>query len=59
LELLIEHDPNDTGGVFLNSYNTADGHWLGDTWHLTIEDAKHQAEYQFGVLPDAWQIASN
>jgi hypothetical protein len=44
LELLIEHDPKATGGFFLNSYHTTDGRWLGDTWHLTLEDAKRQPE---------------
>jgi hypothetical protein len=25
-----------------------------DTFHLTLEDAKHQAEWEFGVKEDEW-----
>jgi hypothetical protein len=25
-----------------------------DTWHLSLEDAMHQAEFEFNVKPDEW-----
>jgi len=25
-----------------------------DTFHLTLEDAKHQAEWEYGVEEDEW-----
>ena len=25
-----------------------------DTFHLTLDDAKHQAEWEFGVKEDEW-----
>jgi hypothetical protein len=25
-----------------------------DTWHETLEEALHQAEWEFGVLPEEW-----
>jgi hypothetical protein len=25
-----------------------------DTFHLTLDDALHQAEYEFGVRPEEW-----
>lgn len=27
----------------------------GDTWHLSLADAKAQAEYELGIPPTAWQ----
>jgi len=31
----------------------ADGR-VADTWHETVEDALHQAEWEFGATPDEW-----
>ena len=50
--LLIEDDRENTSGVFLFE-RRADGSQF-DTWHRTIEDAKEQATYQFGLPPEAW-----
>jgi hypothetical protein len=33
---------------------SADGSCSSDTWHQSIDDAKHQAEYQYGVQKDEW-----
>ena len=33
------------------SRNTGD---QGDTWHQTLEDALHQASFQFGIEPAEW-----
>lgn len=32
----------------------ADGK-VADTWHETLEDAIHQAEFEFEIRPDEWQ----
>lgn len=48
--LLIEENDD---GVFLYRLSEA-GNILGDTWHLTIEDAKHQAQYEFEGLVGDW-----
>jgi hypothetical protein len=50
--LLIEQDEYD-GGFFLYRY-TAAGVSAGDTWHLNLEDAKHQADFEFDGLITPW-----
>ena len=40
-------------GFFLFRF-TADGIPVGDTWHLNLEDAKHQAEFEFDNLISSW-----
>ena len=29
--------------------------WGGDTWHLSVEEAKEQAMFWFGIEENAWQ----
>ena len=29
-----------------------------DTWHLSLEDAMHQAEFEFNVQPNEWMTTS-
>ena len=41
-------------GVFLYRYD-ADGKCVGDTWHINIDDAKHQADYEYEGLMQEWQ----
>lgn len=36
-------------GFFLVRYS-ANGEFAGDTWHESVEDAKEQAEFEFGNL---------
>jgi hypothetical protein len=48
--LLIEEKPE---GFFLFEFR--DDGFVGDTWHRTIEDAKAQANYDFGNSISAWQ----
>ena len=46
-------------GVFLFRF-TASGEAVGDTWHMNLEDAKHQAEFEFDGLISAWvSVPSN
>src|SRR5437879_6059838 len=49
--LIIEEKPD---GIFLIRY-TFDNTEVGDTWHITIEDAKHQAEFEYGKSMDKWR----
>jgi len=48
--LLIEQRDE---GFFLFRF-TVDGVAAGDTWHLNLEDAKHQAEFEFDGLISSW-----
>jgi len=48
--LLIEEKPD---GIFLVRFNS-DGRCVGDTWHQTIEDAKHQANSEYSGLLTEW-----
>lgn len=41
--LLIEEDPS---GVFLYGFGE-NGECITDTWHLTVDDAKHQADFEY------------
>jgi hypothetical protein len=50
--LLIEQD-KDGNGFFLVRY-TAAGVFAGDTWHLNLDDAKHQADFEFEGLIRPW-----
>jgi hypothetical protein len=54
--LLIVDDRKDTSGVFLYQHQ-ADGSGF-DTWHRTIDEAKEQAAYQFGLSPQGWLDAA-
>lgn len=33
---------------------TETGEYAGDTWHQSIEEAKAQAEFEYGIAGDAW-----
>jgi hypothetical protein len=46
--------PGKESGFLLYRY-TQDGRFAGDTWHLTLEDAKHQADFEFGESLGAWR----
>src|SRR5690606_17290127 len=35
---------------------TETGEYAGDTWHQSIEEAKAQAEFEYGLAGDAWQV---
>ena len=39
--------------AFYLMYIPASGHGT-DTFHLSLDDAKHQAEWEFGVAQDEW-----
>ncbi|MBI1877522.1 MAG: hypothetical protein HYR94_04705 [Chloroflexi bacterium] len=41
-------------GVFLFRF-AADGSFGGDTWHMSIDDAKNQAAYEYGDMLGRWE----
>lgn len=47
----IEEKPD---GVFLFRF-TEMGAVVGDTWHMNVEEAQHQARYEFGELLSEWK----
>ena len=51
LLLVIE---NKSDGVFLYRFD-AKGQCVGDTWHMSIEDAKDQATYEYEGFAMNWQ----
>jgi len=48
--LVIEENKD---GVFLYRYGV-DGSYVGDTWHANVDDAKHQASYEYGKNFHGW-----
>ena len=42
------------GACYLLSCDSA-GRQIWDTWHMTVEDAKHQADYEYGVREADWE----
>jgi len=48
--LVIEERPD---GVFLYRFS-ADGACVGDTWHMNVDDAKHQAAFEFEGFVGDW-----
>src|SRR6202047_3181974 len=50
--LVIAHYPESTGYYLFHL--CADGPGT-DTWHDSLEDALHQADYEFEVKPDEWE----
>lgn len=51
--LVIEPDP-EGDGVFLYRYDAL-GECVGDTWHTSIDEAKHQANYEYESFVQDWQ----
>src|ERR1039457_4781476 len=50
--LFITHHPDNPSNYFL-MYLCENGQGT-DTFHLTLDDALHQAEYEFGVRQEEW-----
>lgn len=48
--MVIEENPD---GVFLYRYGMGGG-FVGDTWHMNVDDAKHQASYEYGESVKEW-----
>lgn len=41
------------GAFYLFRY-TREGHCIADTWHLSVEEAKAQAEFEYGIEEADW-----
>lgn len=51
--LVIDASASDQFSVFLFRYD-AQGDFAGDTWHLSIDEAKEEAESEYGDAVSAW-----
>lgn len=49
--LLVEDDGDGTYLYRLNEDKEA----ITDTWHMTVEDAESQAEFEYGVTHQQWE----
>ena len=47
-------DEESEGSVFLYRLSRG-GEPCGDTWHQSIDDARHQAKYEYGNALEEWQ----
>jgi hypothetical protein len=50
--LAITQSPGESGCYLMH---LCDDGQAADTWHENLEDALHQAEWEFGVKPAEWQ----
>lgn len=41
-------------GAFYLLHLDSDGNCFADTWHQTLEEAKQQATFEFGITTDEW-----
>jgi hypothetical protein len=41
-------------GAFYLFHLDADGVCFADTWHPTLDEAKQQASFEFGIEPEDW-----
>jgi hypothetical protein len=55
VSLEIAQYPKDSGFYLLHICATGE---IADTWHESLEDAMHQAEFEFGVQKDEWLSVS-
>ncbi len=54
VSLQIAQYPDDAGYYLF--YLDGDGEVQADTYHDSVEDALDQAEFEFGVRPDEWEV---
>lgn len=52
--LVIESDEEDTKGYFLFLHRTLDSPAEADMWFPSVESAKKQATFNYGIKPDDW-----
>ena len=41
-------------GAFYLFHLDTEGVCFADTWHQTLQEAKEQATFEFGITPDEW-----
>ena len=51
VSLVITQSPGESGFYLMHCCENGQG---ADTWHETLDDALHQAEYEFEVKPEEW-----
>jgi hypothetical protein len=56
VSLEIVQYPNDSGFYLLHFCASGD---VADTHHETVQEAMHQAEFEFGVQSDEWVSATS
>jgi hypothetical protein len=44
----------DEDGIYLYRYDM-NGECVGDTWHMTLDEAKEQAEFEFSIGINDWR----
>ena len=49
---------SDESGTFLIHFN-ADGQSIADTWHLTVDEAKSQAQFEFEIQDADWTVVGS
>jgi hypothetical protein len=54
--LLIAQYPGDAGYYLMH---LCEGGVGADTWHQNLDDALHQAEWEFGVSPEEWIVTND
>jgi hypothetical protein len=52
LEVEIQEDVD---AFILICFDVNNGLFIGDTWHVSLEEAKRQAKDYFGIEEDDWQ----
>jgi len=57
LPTYLEIEIDESGHAMLYRYRD-DGAFCGDTWHESLQDAKEQAAYEYGISELAWRIPS-
>jgi len=50
----VEIRPED-GAYYLIRFDST-GNYCGDTWHLSLEEAQSQAEFEFGIMSGGWEV---
>jgi hypothetical protein len=53
VSLSIVHEPGGTACYLMHECENGPG---TDTWHQSLDAAIHQAEWEFGVLPEEWKV---
>jgi hypothetical protein len=44
----------ESSGIYLYHFDKG-GNCIADTWHMTIDEAKDQANFDFGILAGDWR----
>ena len=54
-EGLVITEADDSEGAHSLFYCDAEWNIVSDTWHRTLEDAKHQAEFEYEGIGHSWR----